>query len=165
MSAFALLHTTRLVGSLLLVSLFLPDGKLVAQAKPLPRWSISSSPALVIGDEADPAKTFSFLAAVVKLSTGEIAVVNRGTFELRLFDASGRFVSAFGRRGSGPGEFQSVSWIGRAQDSLFLYDIGHARVSLYHARKLVPLATIEARNTPERLTVVGRTSDGTWLLL
>lgn len=164
MSVLALQHRARSARVALMVSLFLPDGKLGAQTQPLPRWSISPSPTLVIGDEADPAKTFSFLAAAVKLSTGQIAIVDRGSNELRLFDASGRFIESFGRRGSGPGEFQSVSWIGRSQDSLFLFDRGHARVSLYHARTLVPFATIEARNTQERISVVGRMRDGAWLL-
>jgi hypothetical protein len=148
----------------LFVSLLLADGRLGAQRTSLPRWTLSASPRLVIGDEADPAKTFSMIGAAVRLSTGEIAVVNRSSYELRVFDTSGRFIAAFGRRGSGPGEFQAVSWIGRSQDSLFLFDWRHARVSLYHARTLVPFVTIEARNTHDRVMVVGRLRDGAWLV-
>ena len=148
----------------LVAALILPDGTGIAQGARLPRWSLSSSPTLIIGDEADPAKTFSFLAAAVRLSTGEIAVVDRGSYGLRLFDAAGRFIGTFGRQGSGPGEFQSVRWIGRSQDSLFLHDWRQARISLYHARTLAPFAKVEARNTQELLDVAGRMRDGSWLV-
>jgi hypothetical protein len=56
-----------------------------------------------------------------------------------------------------------VSWIGRSQDSLFLFDSRLARISLYHARTLAPFVTI-GRNTEERMIAVGRMSDGAWLL-
>ena len=42
------------------------------------------------------------------LSDGRIAIVNQGSDEIRIYDANGRFVNTFGRKGGGPGEFRNV---------------------------------------------------------
>jgi hypothetical protein len=58
------------------------------------------------------------------LPDGRIAVPNGATAEVRIFDSAGRYLSAVGRRGEGPGEFRSpwhiLEWPG---DSLLVLDI------------------------------------------
>lgn len=45
------------------------------------------------------------------LSDGAIAVLNRGTSEVRIYEPDGTFRRAFGREGQGPGEFRNVGTI------------------------------------------------------
>ncbi len=58
-----------------------------------------------------------------RLSDGRIAVGNSGSGEVRYFAADGTFLSSFGRRGRGPGEFQAITVLKVLHgDSLFVYD-------------------------------------------
>jgi hypothetical protein len=50
---------------------------------------------------------FGEIAAVAMNSRGEIVVVDRKVWDVRLFDSRGAFVKQLGGRGQGPGEFQS----------------------------------------------------------
>jgi len=65
-------------------------------------------PLLQIGGAADGPSGFAFIKGVVRLSDGSIAVANQRPSEIRIFDASGRFVRSLGRNGTGPGEFNRV---------------------------------------------------------
>jgi len=48
------------------------------------------------------------VTGVIQLSDGRIAVANSGSAEVRFFDQNGSFLSAFGSRGDGPGEFRTL---------------------------------------------------------
>jgi hypothetical protein len=50
-----------------------------------------------------------------------------------LFDSLGRRIVAFGRKGGGPGEFESISRLGWLGDSLWIYDRTNRRVTLASA--------------------------------
>lgn len=95
-------------------------------------WQLSESPTLDIGElDGDEAYQFFRVAGVLRLADGRIVVANSGTGELRFFDASGSFLSASGRKGSGPGEFQDILWIERSTaDSLIVYDYRLRRISV-----------------------------------
>ena len=63
-------------------------------------------PELSLGGAGAPEPyEFYHIQGVVGLSDGGLAVLNRGTHEVRVFDGSGRFLRALGRWGRGPGEF------------------------------------------------------------
>ena len=51
---------------------------------------------------------FSTVRGVGRLSDGSVAVLDRLSAEIRIFDANGRHVRSMGRRGEGPGEFRSA---------------------------------------------------------
>ncbi len=104
----------------------------VALQTPQPaEWKLSTQPHVSIGGEGDPHTEFQRIGGVTRAPTGEIVVVNSGSYELRVFDAAGKYLRSLGRRGAGPGEFQSVYWIGRSADSLFLYDFSGRRITIY----------------------------------
>lgn len=95
-------------------------------------WRVSAEPTLEIGVmEGDSAYQLFRVTGAVYQPDGAIAVANSGTSEIRLFDASGMFRSATGRRGGGPGEFEMIMWLLPTRgDSLLAYDWRHRRVSV-----------------------------------
>lgn len=100
-----------------------------------PVWTVPAQPTLQIGEESgSPEYLFSGVVGAVRLPDGRIAVANRSTGEIRIYDAAGRFVAAMGGRGDGPGEFQRLAWLGlSAGDSLLALDDASRRLSLFGA--------------------------------
>lgn len=91
--------------------------------RPLATWQVDSEPVLQIGGDGREGPTeFSNVVGVVRLRDGRIAVANAATHEIRLFDSSGRFLRALGRRGRGPGEFTSPGGMRRVADTLIGVD-------------------------------------------
>jgi len=92
-------------------------------------------------------------SAVVLLSGGGIAVADRGTAEIHLFDEDGAPSAVFGGRGMGPREFQDLSWIGECRTGfLDAYDARLGRVSTIVIDDLSLASTTDlrsvARGTP-----------------
>jgi hypothetical protein len=96
-------------------------------------WHLSESPILDIGAlDGDSSYQLYDVAAALKLSDGRIAVANAGTFELRFYDAGGQFQGSAGRKGGGPGEFDSLLWmLALDGDTLLTYDWENRRVSIF----------------------------------
>lgn len=66
------------------------------------------------------------------LDDGRLVVVNRGSSELMVFSLSGELLSAFGRRGGGPGEFKNLWSVHvRAGDTLVVGDYRPWRFSFF----------------------------------
>lgn len=73
-------------------------------------WTLSPEPVVEIGAvEGAPESQFHNIQGVARLSDGRLAVLDGGSAELRLFDASGRYLSTMAARGEGPGELDRVS--------------------------------------------------------
>ena len=156
-------------GNLLIVTALLagPAGATQVPAQPaLPEWRLGATPVLSIGGEGSPATEFLRIAGVHRTTTGLVAVVNAGSSEIRVFDASGRALGAFGREGAGPGEFQRMISAGRVGDTLNLYDRSQqrlTRVLLAPTPELLGSLPITARG--ERgFSLRGRLADGRWLV-
>ena len=84
--------------------------------------TFSEEPAFVVGDdEEDDNQFFTSIRGTGRLSDGSIAVVDRTSAEVRIFDASGRHLRSMGQRGEGPGEFTDpfILWI-TAGDTLWV---------------------------------------------
>jgi hypothetical protein len=112
------------------------------------------------GDGPD---AFYQVADAALLSDGRIAVADRGSSEIRFFDATGSFLGAAGRRGGGPGEFLDIQQLLRGPlDSLFVYDGKAQRVSVLTGDgtivRAVPLFTGAVPGA-----LLGRLPDGAWL--
>lgn len=60
---------------------------------------------------------------------GQIVVPITQDMQLRIYDATGKRVAAVGRRGAGPGEFQSMSIAGWLGDTLWVSDIRQRRTT------------------------------------
>lgn len=86
--------------------------------------AIGAEPLVSIGiAEGDEPYMLDRLAGAVRLSDGRIVVANRGTHEIRYFDAAGRHLRSVGRRGDGPGEFRNPFYFNvRPGDTLYVGD-------------------------------------------
>lgn len=75
-------------------------------------WLVGRQPEVSIGllEGNDPYMLFAVTDATI-LSGGRIVIVNRGTRELRVFDAEGTYLETWGGEGEGPGEFRDVMHI------------------------------------------------------
>ena len=85
----------------------------------VPVWTVDPAPLLEIGgaDGSGPTE-FARILGVRRLSSGRVAVANGAGNEIRLFDPQGKFLSALGRAGQGPGEFQRLSRLYAVADTL-----------------------------------------------
>lgn len=96
------------------------------------RWRLSQQPQTSIGvEEGAEAYQLFRVRSAVRTDDGRLVIANSGTNELRFFDATGHFLFSRGGEGEGPGEFKRMRSIWRLGDSLFLYDIGLARMTVY----------------------------------
>lgn len=128
-------------------------------------WRVAAEPSLDIGVvEGAPAYQLDKVRGAVRLSDGRIVVANGGSKELRFFDAGGKHLASAGREGGGPGEFSTLSWIGRGQgDSVLAWDFRSRRLSVFTAR-----GEFARSVTPEGLellvpTPVGTFADGSFV--
>lgn len=95
-------------------------------------WTLASRPALEIDAPADGSFVLFRVGDVVPLPHARLAVANSGSHEVLVFDSAGALVSRIGRKGDGPGEFQSVSSLAPLPgDSLVVWDSGHMRLSVF----------------------------------
>ncbi len=62
---------------------------------------------------------------------GELLVLDRGDMRVRRFGSAGASVGAFGKSGSGPGEFRGLSRSGWLGDSLWVFDGAQRRISVF----------------------------------
>lgn len=82
--------------------------------------------------DGDPMREFGSVAGLAVDDAGRIYVLDGMAHEIRVFDPDGRFASAFGQRGSGPGELNSPSavLIGRG-DTILVPDVPNGRVQRF----------------------------------
>jgi hypothetical protein len=97
-------------------------------------WRLISAPILSLsGVETGDSAAFARVGATRWLSDGRVIVADLGATRLLLFDSAGAFVRAFGRRGSGPGEFRSITSVSVLPgDVISTFDGGQRRLSAWH---------------------------------
>ncbi len=95
-------------------------------------WALGEAPILTIGGLDVPESQQLFqVSGARRLADGRIAVVDGGSAEVRVYDRRGALVHAHGRKGEGPGEYQSPRLAGvLGPDTLVVYDSRLRRVSL-----------------------------------
>lgn len=108
---------------------------------------LAREPRVTIGaTDSDTFQLFRVVDAELMLD-GTLVVANAGNSELMFFDDSGTLVRKQGRSGTGPGEFQSISWIDRrSPDSLAVGDDRLRRVIVLD-RTGVPIRTVSIAGT------------------
>jgi len=98
--------------------------------------AVSEEPTVVIGDdESDENLWFSQVGASARMSDGSIVAVDRGSNQIRVYDADGRHLRTMGRQGEGPGEFDNgpfQMWIA-AGDTIWAGDYFPWRYNLFSA--------------------------------
>jgi hypothetical protein len=99
-----------------------------------PRCAISPEPLLRIGSQdSHPEYELYEVEDARLLRNGRIAVVNRGTDEVRVFNSTGEFEFSVGREGEGPGEFQDPIEVSvLPPDSLVVWDWDLGRLSVFN---------------------------------
>ena len=93
-------------------------------------WRVGAAPVLDLAESGTgDAHNFYQVRNVTRLPDGGIAVVNRGSSEIRKFAADGTFVGSAGGYGEGPGEFSNLQQVEVVGDSLLVRDV--RRVALF----------------------------------
>ena len=124
-----------LVAALLATACGPGDGGDADQSAALAEWDltlVASIGAGALSDEAGP-EEFGRVSGVALGPDGEVFVADRLNFEVRVFGLDGSHRRSFGRRGQGPGEFESlysIAWVG---DRLLALDYGNMRISEFSA--------------------------------
>lgn len=130
---------------------------------PIPVWTLAEQPRVDIGGaSADgPAMFFGAMSAT-RLSDGRIVVGDGGSSELRIFGPDGRHLRTTGGKGSGPGEFSYLTWVGRfAGDSILAYDESTRRLAAYGpSGDLAGTVSLSLPDTPRFPVMVGVFEDG-----
>lgn len=93
------------------------------------RWALVEE--LRIGSVDDTLTGFSRIAGVLPAPNGRVYVADSQDQRIRVFDAGGGYVGAFGRRGQGPGEMERIRELGWVSDTLYVTDPRLRRVSLF----------------------------------
>jgi hypothetical protein len=96
-------------------------------------FSIAQPPVLSVGlSEGDEAYQLFRVRSAFLLESGGLVVANEGTSDLRYYDAHGQHIRTVGRKGRGPGEFESL-WYARAMrgDTVVTWDPDQRRVSFF----------------------------------
>ena len=97
------------------------------------RIQIGAQPRIVIGAQIDGTEEeLAWVVSAAKLSSGRIAIADRGLHQIRVYDQQGRLLGKSGQRGEGPGDFGVIErlWIGRG-DTVFVFDYLLQRVQLF----------------------------------
>ena len=77
-------------------------------------WRIDIAGTLAIGGvDGDESDLFGRVSGLVISMDGSIHVADDQSKDVRVFSASGEFVERYGRDGEGPGEFRTISGLGR----------------------------------------------------
>ncbi|MGD0781395.1 MAG: 6-bladed beta-propeller [Candidatus Aminicenantales bacterium] len=90
---------------------------------------------LILGqDQDDPNTSFSRVNYFAIDEQGKIFVMDQKEFRVKIFAPSGTFIKSFGRRGQGPGEFQSPGVIRFAPDgNLIIQELVNRRLQYFTA--------------------------------
>lgn len=131
----------------------------------VPEWTLSAEPTLVIGEDGTTAGEFERVSTALALPGDEVAVVDAGASEIRVFSGSGAYLRTLGRRGEGPGEFNGISWVQLAGDTLIAYSIPQRRLTLLGLNGAL-LATIlpQAEGASGFAFPRGRSPSGEWVV-
>ncbi len=107
----------------------------------------TAEPDLVVGEvSGDEPYLFSRIRGAVPLPGGGLAVADGATARIRIFDAEGRFIRAFGGLGDGPSEFRQLGSLGLVgPDTLFAWDPSRMRLSFFSPEGTVH-ASVDARD-------------------
>lgn len=92
-------------------------------------WTLSQDPEVVIGlREGDERYLLNEVRGVRRLSDGRIAVLDAGSYRVRVYDSTGVHLMDLGGKGDGPSEFRTPQFLGVVSDTLFVFEaIGGSR--------------------------------------
>lgn len=109
--------------------------------------ALTAAEDLRIGDVDDPDVGFSRIGSVDVDRDGQVFVYELLDRQIRVYDSDGRPVRRIGREGEGPGEFGRVGRFGVVGDTVWVYDNGLRRLTLFDRAGAV-LSTAMIRGVP-----------------
>lgn len=96
-------------------------------------WTLASSPSLELKSFGDSAPLVRVVGATL-LRSGEIIVADEALLRVMLFSKDGKSLVSLGGRGTQPGKFQSMGWLGQcARDTIYIHDPVQNRVTTVDA--------------------------------
>lgn len=101
------------------------------QASPRVNWLLDSAARREVGGSAPGSVDLFRVVAAIRLEDGRVIVAEGSPPRLLSFAASGTLLTSAGRRGSGPGEFEAISFVQVIGDSLLMYDPRLRRASVF----------------------------------
>ena len=137
-----------------------------AQLRALPVWRLAAAPTTSIGAvDGDARQLFDGIGGFARLADGTFALVDgtssiRGSAEVRIFDSTGKFIRAVGRKGEGPDEFASPPSIRPRSEGGFA-TIVNARVRIFDAEmKITENYTLDLQPCPHNCSERGVLGSG-----
>jgi len=126
------------------------------------RWTVGAEPSLDLGA---PEHQFAGLGPVVRLSDGQLVVLNGGSQSIGYFDAKGKLLRTVGGRGAEPGQFHALGWMGVGRgDTVVAYDFVARQLVLFDRRgDLVRTVPIHPADPEARVEPLGVYPDGSVL--
>lgn len=115
--------------SVLLTAATVATAALGAQPTAPVVWT--ARPEIRIGNESDPNYIFESVSNILVGKNGEMIVVDSRASVLRRYDISGKHLANIGRRGSGPGEAETIRAAGMLGDTIWFSDGQLNRVTLF----------------------------------
>lgn len=104
-----------------------PEGPLTLDALPV----LTATEEARWGDADDPALGFTRISGVELDGDGNVYVFEGSVAEIRVYDPAGRRIGTIGRRGQGPGEFSGPVPFGVMGDSIWTFESGVNRLTLF----------------------------------
>ena len=123
-----------------------------------PKWGVE--PIVEVGTADGGSETLFMVTGATLTSDSTVVVADRGSSTLKVFDYSGRFLRALGRKGNGPGEFNLLAGVWSRGGGLLAWDPTHRRATFFDASgELAEVLTLRAEflNPPP---IIGLTDDG-----
>lgn len=127
-------------------------------------WTVGEVVFDVGGAEAVEPYVIDRAIAAIRQADGSIVVASAVSSDVRVFSASGEHLRTTGRKGGGPGEFQSIAWMQAiAGDSILVFDGTARRFTVLDPRAgFVRVIATPPDLRPNR--VYGRFADGRLLV-
>lgn len=87
-------------------------------------WKVAPEPEVIIGiREGDERYLLDDVGGVRRFSNGRIAILDRGSSRVRVYDGTGAHLMDLGGEGDGPSEFRTPQFLGLVSDTLFVYEV------------------------------------------
>ena len=93
-------------------------------------WILQLEEELSIGDEASDNYIFDSPAEVRVGEEGMIYVSDWGFTNVRCFDKDGQYIRTIGRKGQGPGEFETIRFCLSNDGKIYFMDVVNSRISI-----------------------------------
>lgn len=148
----------------LLLCVSAPSG-LSGQAA-VPRWTVDETPIRQLGSATVPTVELGTIVGVVLGRDGSLAVADQGAQTIHLLSPDGRQLRSVGRRGSGPGEFRSLSGLAAAGDTLIAIENppGVAQLQRFVDGRYLDGMLLQSEDSRGQLSAIARFQDGALLV-